>query len=224
MVTLKSASEKVIKPWLLSPQNTYHFINAKVVNPVDGSVFAAGTVTTSNGVIQSISFPSNYNRTITGDGSITIDLQGKYLCPGLIDCHVHLATVPGAANLKDTMVFSGPVSLLRQTFVAQQILDKGFTSVRDCGGAGLPLKEAIEDGVINGPRLFISGYGISQTGGHGDRRTPYDEPETICSGAHSVGKVVDGVDDCLKAAREVLRTGADFIKIMCSGGVASQTE
>lgn len=220
MVTLKPAPEKVIKPWLLPQQNTYHFINARVVDPVNGSVFSAGSVTTSNGTIESIS--QDYTL-IRGDG-ITIDLEGKYLCPGLIDCHVHLATVPGAANLKDTMVFSGPVSLLRQTYVAQQILHRGFTTVRDCGGAGLPMKEAIEDGVIAGPRLFISGYGISQTGGHGDRRTPYDEPESICNGAHSLGKVVDGVDECLKAAREALRTGADFIKIMCSGGVASQTE
>lgn len=122
------------------------------------------------------------------------------------------------------MTFSGPVSLLRQTFVAEQILNKGFTTVRDCGGAGLPLKEAIEDGVIVGPRMFISVYGISQTGGHGDRRTPYDEPDICNCSGHSIGKIVDGVDDCLKAAREVLRTGADFIKIMCSGGVASQTE
>lgn len=97
------------------------------------------------------------------------------------------------------MVFSGPVSLIRQTFVAEQILKKGFTTVRDCGGAGLALKEAIEDGVVSGPRLFISGSGISQTGGHGDRRSPHDEPESICSGAHSLGKVVDGVDECMES-------------------------
>lgn len=121
------------------------------------------------------------------------------------------------------MVFSAPVSLLRQTFVANQILNKGFTTVRDCGGAGLALKEAIGEGVVPGPRLWISVAGISQTGGHGDARSLYDEPQSLCAGGHSLGKVVDGVDDCLKAAREVLRTGADFIKIMVSGGVASQT-
>lgn len=225
MVTLikedKPASEKVIKPWLLPRQSTYHFINANVVDPLNATVFTAGTVTLSDGFIQSIS-PSQ--KMDMGDGSISIDLKGKFLCPGLIDCHVHLATVPGASNLKDTMVFSAPVSLIRQTFVANQILNKGFTTVRDCGGAGLALKEAIADGVIAGPRLFISVYGISQTGGHGDKRTPHDEPESLCAGGHSLGRVVDGVDDCLKAGREVLRTGADFIKIMCSGGVASQTE
>jgi len=122
-------------------------------------------------------------------------------------------------------------------------LERGFTSVRDCGGASLALKEAIQDGVIPGPRLFICGHGISQTGGksshlpkevrdqklsgsgHGDVRKSH-EPGSITCGGHvkGLGRVADGVDECQKAVREELRSGADFIKIMCSGGVASPTD
>ncbi len=162
----------------------------------------------------------------TSNEQITIiNLQGKFLCPGLIDCHVHLAAPPGEDGLKDTMNQDPTTSLLRQPYLAHQMLKRGFTSVRDCGGAGLALKEALAEGLYPAPRLFISGHGISQTGGHGDIRSAKDAEFACCGGnTRGLGRIADGVDQCLHAAREELRQGADFIKIMVSGGVVSPTD
>lgn len=86
--------------------------------------------------------------------------------------------------------------------------------MRDCGDASLALKKSIQEGVICGPRLFIAGHSLSQTGGHGDSRQQHD-PNVCCAGhVNGVGRVVDGVDQCLKYAREELRQGSDFLKIM----------
>ena len=160
-----------------------------------------------------------------GQNITIINLDGKYVIPGLIDCHVHLATPPGENGLKDTLNQDPNTALLRQPYLARQMLKRGFTSVRDCGGAGLAIKEALDEGLFPGPRLFISGYGISQTGGHGDIRGSKDEEFACCGGnVKGLGRIADGVDQCLHAAREELRQGADFIKIMVSGGVVSPTD
>lgn len=106
------------------------------------------------------------------------------------------------------------------------MLHRGFTSIRDCGGAQLAIKEAIEDGIFPGPRIFISGHALSQFGGHGDLRGSY-EPTECCGGTHSnnhLGRLCNGVPECMAAVREEIRCGADFIKIMGSGGVASPTD
>lgn len=95
--------------------------------------------------------------------------------------------------------------------------------MRDTGGATLALKEAIEDDVFPGPRLTISNKALSQTGGHGDMRGVHDT-QKCCGGDSGLTNVVDGVPGCIQATREQLRTGADFIKIMAGGGVASPTD
>lgn len=152
----------------------------------------------------------------TQNDQITIiPLSGKFIVPGLIDCHVHLATPPGEDGLVATMNQDPNTSLLRQPYLAHQMLTRGFTSIRDCGGAGLALKEALAEGLYPGPRLFTSGHAISQTGGHGDLRASKDEEYACCGGnTRGLGKIADGVEQCLHAAREELRQGADFIKIM----------
>ena len=116
-------------------------------------------------------------------------------------------------------------SLVRQPWLVGQILKRGFTSIRDCGGAGLALKEALNEGLYPGPRLFMAGHAISQTGGHGDLRSSKDDEYGCCGGnMQGFGRIADGVEQCLHAAREELRQGADFIKIMVSGGVVSPTD
>jgi imidazolonepropionase-like amidohydrolase len=224
MVSVRPNPSNVIKPWELPPQNKYTFINATVIDPTDGTSKPGLTVVLLAGLIKTVSKTQPFD-CVSNDGSIVIDLEGKFLSPGLIDCHIHIATTPGESTLRDTMVSPSDVSLLRQTFVCSQILRRGFTAVRDCGGASLALKEAIAENVIQGPRLFISGQAISQTGGHGDMRSAHQE-DTLCCGGHGsgLGKVADGVPACFQAARDELRKGADFIKIMCSGGVASPTD
>lgn len=215
--------KNALKPWIKETPPKRIFTNATIIDPVDGSIHTNKTITIENGTISSIT--NTCTNDPTTKNSDTIDLSGKYLCPGLIDSHVHLATPPGETGLFDTLNQDPATALLRQPYLAQQMLHRGFTSIRDCGGAGLAIKQAIEEGLFPGPRLFISGHGISQTGGHGDMRRARDG-EYECCGGHTrgLGRIADGVEQCLHAARGELREGADFIKIMCSGGVVSPTD
>lgn len=208
-----------LHPWKPQPRQRCLFVNANIVDPVDGSV-RHGSVLLSDGIVESITHDKT-NETPTN--TTVIDLTGKYLCPGLIDSHVHLTAVPGGQSLTDTFLMDHDRATLRQPFVCQQILRRGFTTVRDCGGANLALKDAIAENFIQGPRVFIAGHALSQTGGHADIRDAYNtRPASECCGA--IGRVCDGVDECLHAARDELRRGADFLKIMSGGGVASPTD
>ncbi|GKT91144.1 amidohydrolase [Colletotrichum tofieldiae] len=162
--------EKLIKPWKLPKQNTYLFVNANVVDTVEGVIIENTTVRISTGLIENVGGES---ANAPGD-AIVVDLQGRYVSPGLIDCHVHVSSVPGEAGLNGGFNMDATVSHLRQSFVCGRILSKGFTTVRDTGGATLALKEAVQDGVFPGPRLFIANQALSQTGGHGDRRGAHD--------------------------------------------------
>jgi imidazolonepropionase-like amidohydrolase len=113
--------------------------------------------------------------------------------------------------------------------IMKAMLRRGFTTVRDAAGADWGIKSAIEEGSVIGPRLFISGRALSQTGGHGDPRPRSDHlrPWNTCSccfRAGEISRVADGVDEVIRAARQELQMGADQIKIMASGGVASPTD
>ncbi|KAL0942740.1 amidohydrolase [Colletotrichum truncatum] len=212
--------EKLIKPWKLPQRHTYLFINANVIDTAEGTVVENSAVKIRNGLIERVGADAVANL----DDAIVVDLKGKYLLPGLIDCHVHVSSVPGEAGLNGGFDMDATVSHLRQSFVVGRILSKGFTTVRDTGGATLALKEAIQDGVFPGPRLFIANQALSQTGGHGDRRGAHDHQKLCCGSTAGLSAVVDGVPECIRATREQLRTGADFIKIMVGGGVASPTD
>ncbi|KAK6837778.1 hypothetical protein RU639_001576 [Aspergillus parasiticus] len=213
---------RIIKPWQPEPQHTYIFTNANIIDPVTGNITPNTAVKLSGGLISSIGAAAEVGD--TNPGTILIDLNGKFICPGLIDCHVHIAAVPGSASLREMKDLSDNVSLLRQPSVCQSMLNRGFTTVRDCGGASLALKESIQEGVIPGPRLFIAGHALSQTGGHGDRRQQHDPNECCAGHVNGIGRIVDGVEQCLKYAREEIRQGSDFIKIMGGGGVASPSD
>lgn len=213
--------ETLIKPWKLPPQNAYVFTNANVVDTKSGMVIENQTVKLVNGSIESVASDYRFSPHDT-----VVDLAGKYLSPGLIDCHVHLTAVAGDPSLSGGLNASDmAVSYFRQPFLCNQILSRGFTTLRDTGGATLALKEALEDDVFPGPRLFICNKALSQTGGHGDMRGAHEHTECCGGGVESgISKVADGVPACLAAAREQFRTGADFIKIMVGGGVASPTD
>ena len=220
------------KPWASQPRRRYRLVDASIIDTKDGNVYRHCTIDLHNGLIHRLTrlshAPSAEDETLKwtqGEDVRVINLQGKYVLPGLIDCHVHLATPPGENGLKETLNQDRDTSLLRQPYLAKQMLENGFTSVRDCGGAGQTLKEALSEGLYPGPRLFTSGHGISQTGGHGDLRSGKDDEYACCGGnIRGLGRIADGVEQCLHAAREELRQGADFIKIMVSGGVVSATD
>jgi imidazolonepropionase-like amidohydrolase len=161
---------------------------------------------------------------ISAEGAQRIDVGGRVLMPGLIDAHVHVAiTTMNLAAMQQR-----PVSLISQEarVILERMLLRGFTSVRDAGGADWGLAEALERGLIRGPRLFYSGRVLSQTGGHGDFRPRADTPNVCACGAYTseFSHVVDGVASVRRAAREELRRGATQLKIMASGGVASPTD
>ena len=151
-----------------------------------------------------------------------VDLAGRVVLPGLIDCHVHLTAV--TADLPSLHTASPTYVAAQAADVMGGMLARGFTTVRDNAGADWGLAQAQADGLFAGPRVFFCGRALSQTGGHGDarRRGQYVIDEHPGCPAGSV--VADGVDQVRKAAREQLRLGAHHIKIMASGGVASPSD
>ncbi|KAF2174018.1 hypothetical protein M409DRAFT_62202 [Zasmidium cellare ATCC 36951] len=211
--------ERIITPWKQPPQTTYVFTNANVIDPRDGSIMRNATLRMSGGFVEGLHPPGE---AVTGDEEYeTIDLQGKYILPGLWDCHVHLVAVQGSHSLDEILDYPSVTVSLRQPEIGQAMLDRGFTTVRDCGGALLPLKTAFQEGVHPGPRLFIAGRQLTQSGGSGDHRSQSDD-RICCAGAvQAPCRTVDGVPECLKFARGELRLGADFVKIMAGGAVSS---
>lgn len=150
-----------------------------------------------------------------------IQCGGRFLLPGLIDCHVH----PFLADANLARLSEVPPTLMgvRAGRILEAMLQRGFTTVRDAAGADWGIKRAVEDGLIAGPRLFIAGRALSQTGGHGDFRSRTDDRD-VCHCQHALAftsRIADGIDDVRRAVREELRRGADQIKIMVSGGVSS---
>ena len=121
-----------------------------------------------------------------------------------------------------------PLTLLaaKGSVAMRAMLHRGFTTLRDTGGADYGIKAAVEQGLFEGPRLFIAGQPLSQTGGHGERRLRTESGSfcACCSGLSWTGRIADGVPEVIKATRDELRKGADHIKIMASGGVASQAD
>ncbi|KAF2764702.1 hypothetical protein EJ03DRAFT_355511 [Teratosphaeria nubilosa] len=223
----------ISKPWLARKKaKRYRLVDCTLIDTKDGHIYPHVTLDLKDGLVHKMTklsyLPSPGDEVLSwthGEDITIVNLEGKFVMPGLIDCHVHLAATPGEEGLSATMTQDAKTNLLRQPYLAREILKRGFTTIRDCGGAGLALKEALEEGLFPGPRLFISGHGISQTGGHGDMRSAKDAEYACCGGnTRGLGRIADGVEQCLHVAREELRQGADFIKIMVSGGVVSPTD
>jgi imidazolonepropionase-like amidohydrolase len=154
----------------------------------------------------------------------SIDAGGRTLMPGLIDAHVHVAIT--TMNLAAMVQRPATLVALEAARILEAMLRRGFTTVRDAGGADRGLAQAVEQGLIEGPRIFYSGRTLSQTGGHGDVGPMEDAPALCACAIRSNGfsHVADGVPAVRKAAREELRRGAHQVKIMASGGVASPTD
>ncbi len=188
--------------------------NARIWDGLADDYVAEGDVLCVDGRIESVGGTA-------GAADVTLDLAGRALLPGFIDAHFHAY----AAEVDISRLDSMPMSYLahRAAGLLSGALDRGFTTVRDAGGADWGLWKALEDGVIRGPRLFFSGRALSQTGGHGDTRAQHVEP-CGCQMSGKLSQVADGIDAVRQAARETLRRGAHQIKIFTSGGVASPTD
>lgn len=155
-------------------------------------------------------------------GAEVIDTTGKTIMPGLIDAHVHFAGLKSMGQLSwfmDDPLVHG----MRGVIDAWKIIDAGFTTVRDAGGVfALHLKTVINENGCVGPRIVAAGRVITQTGGHGD--SIHSLPVDFVTPRMGLGRIADGVAEVRKAAREQIREGADFLKIMTTGGVMSERD
>lgn len=159
---------------------------------------------------------------VASSSAEVIDLGGRTLMPGLIDAHVHV--VACNANLGVNASLPDAIVAHRSAKIMHGMLMRGFTTVRDVGGATHALRVARDEGLFDGPRLNISGKALSQTGGHTDFRGRYDDRPQPHWRLGAMGRICDGVPEMRRAAREEIKNGADFIKIMANGGVASPTD
>jgi imidazolonepropionase-like amidohydrolase len=147
--------------------------------------------------------------------------DGLTLLPGLIDCHVHLCFPDSGWDLDTRMQLSPSEYLLGGVAAARKTLNAGFTCVRDAGGTPAGFRKAIENGTIVGPRLQVAITILSQTGGHGDHLFPCGARLRWVPLPDIPEEVVDGADEMRKRIRELVRAGADWIKVCASGGVLS---
>ncbi|MQA06230.1 MAG: amidohydrolase family protein [Streptosporangiales bacterium] len=155
----------------------------------------------------------------------TVDCAGSTLLPGLIDVHVHLGAID-VNVVEQHRRYPTSLAAMKIASIVHDTLRQGFTTVRDAGGADWGFKAAVEQGLVDGPDLYVAGRPLSQTGGHGDFRTMAEtgDPLSCCPELGYVMRVCDGPDAVLQAAREQLRLGADHVKVMASGGAMSPTD
>ncbi|MBI4166836.1 MAG: amidohydrolase family protein [Acidobacteria bacterium] len=197
------------------------FENARLFDGNSAECPEGMSVLVEGGLIREVS-----DKLIKAKDTDVIDVEGRTLMPGLIDAHIH--AFASDVNLQKADLAGEPYRTAHAVRMLGFALDCGFTTVRDTGGGDYSLWRAIEDRLIRAPRFLYAGKSISMTGGHGDFRPMNESHHTqgycTCGDFNSLAVVADGVDACIKAAREELRRGAHCIKIMGSGGVVSPTD
>ncbi len=159
-----------------------------------------------------------------GAETMVIDAADHVVMPGLVDAHVHVNALE--VNLKVNGQLPDPIVTIGAMNMMHRMLMRGFTTVRDLGGATGAFRQAMDAAPIPLPRLNICGKALSQTGGHTDQRGPLDRSPTdgYQDRLGTMGVICDGVGEVRQAAREQFRTGADFLKIMANGGVSSPSD
>jgi imidazolonepropionase-like amidohydrolase len=196
------------------------FENVRIFDGIGSSLSAPSNVLVKGSIIERISADA----IAPEPGTLVIDGGGRTLMPGLIDVHWHAMLIrPTAAE----SIFGdvGYNNILAADEAADTLM-RGFTTVRDVGGPAFGLKRAIDDGIINGPRIYPSGAMITVTSGHGDFRSLIDLPRVIggpLTRMEQIGgaMVVDSPDEMRVRVREQLMQGASQIKLTAGGGVSS---
>ena len=196
---------------------SYLFTGGQLLDPNRDTLLDGFEVLVENDRIKEVS-----DRPIAAASATRIDFSGRTLMPGLIDCHVHV--VAALVDIAANAMTPPSLAAIRAARILRTLLMRGFTTVRDAGGADHGLVRAIDEGLIEGPRLIISGKALSQTGGHGDSRARSDDRMPFPDRVGALCRLADGVDGVRKAAREEIKGGARFVKIMANGGVASPND
>ncbi len=174
--------------------------------------------------IESIQSGFVASRDVNTDGAPVrlIDLSDSFVLPGLIDAHDHITAKPGRNKRLWITTKTDADQALYGAHYAKLTLEAGFTTVRNIGSTGLAiyaLRDAIDNGLVPGPRLQVSGSIISVTGGHGDKSTGF-RPD-LYSALDDDG-LCDGIESCRRAVRLQIKKGSDWIKVMATGGVNSE--
>ena len=192
------------------------FRNFKMLEPEVGELQGGFELLVEGDTIRESS-----DKPIKAKDADVVDCGGRTLMPGLIDSHVHVFL--SEVNIRFLEAVPLTLATARAVALMRGMIDRGFTTVRDTGGADWGIKSAVEQGHVPGPRLFIAGQAIGPTGGHSDprRRTDFGARCHCCNAMAFTMAVSDGVAEVRKSAREQMRQGADHVKIMMSGGVAS---
>ena len=190
--------------------------NAQVLDVRSGELRPASHILIVDGAIASLDAEGR------ADGAETIDIGGRVVMPGLCDMHVHVTAA--TADLSAIRHWSPAYVTAHAARILNGMLLRGFTTVRDGGGADWGLAKAVDEDLIAGPRIFFCGHALSQTGGHGDMRSSGDDGAGYGWLTPGLGWVCDGVSALRRACREEVRRGAHHIKLMVSGGVASPTD
>lgn len=190
-------------------------INANLVIIGNGTSFEKGSIVIDN---EKIIYAGNHSEAPSADEEISTPV----IMPGMWDTHSHFVGLY-KASIEGTIFTKSTLAVLRSTWDTKEALRAGFTSVREVGGLGIPLNQAIQEGVILGPRIYAAGEILSTTGGHGDIHNIPLEFVSLMEG-QGLSILCDGVAECLKAVRKQLREGAELIKYCASGGVMSKID
>ena len=208
-------------PLMMQAQKTTLINNVQIFNGRDEKLTTGNVLIVENRIQRISTSPISTNKSAN---TTIIDGKGKFLMPGLIDAHTHIAmeslTMPQLMGSNIEFVTAVAVK------AAEIGMMQGFTTYRDLGGPAFGVKEAIDRGFVIGPRIYPSGAMISQTGGHGDFLMPQDVPREASAPLataekYNFGIIADGVDEVTKRVREQLRLGASQIKLAAGGGAAS---
>lgn len=193
------------------------FKNAAVLDPVAGRLQPDHNVLVIDDRIKEVS-----DGPLAYSDARVIDVGGRVLMPGLCDGHVHVTALTADFAALERLAPSYVTAHAGQ--ILHSMLMRGFTTVRDAGGADHGLARALNERLLIGPRLLYCGKALSQTGGHGDMRAPGEHQVGQCPCCCGLGRICDGVSEMRRACRDAIRTGATHIKLMVSGGVSSPTD
>jgi len=194
---------------------------ASMLDVKKGVIVTPAVILIKDGIIEEI------NPKKLPDGVKTIDLAGKVLLPGLIDMHVHLASGDTTYNASSLVMESTAYATLRSVRNAQRDLMAGFTTLRAVGQdhpslelIDVEIMRAVEEGIIEGPRIIPAGHGISITGGHYDLSMWDKFTYGVLENGYQYG-IADGEDEVVKAVRYQIKHGAKWIKIVATAGILS---
>lgn len=193
----------------------------KLIDTKNGKVLDNMTIIIENNMIMNV---ENGFKSSGSDQDIIIDLKNKTVLPGLIDMHVHLEGESNPKSYLQKFTLNTSDRALRASFYAKKTLEAGFTTVRDLGGSGanISLRNAINEGFAQGPRVYTAGKAIGTTGGHADPSNGVRKE--IMGDPGPAEGVVNGTEDAKKAVRQRYKNGADLIKITATGGVLSMAK